>query len=132
MLLHRLRTKDPTQQLIGFVCVERLSAGGSMYHWRIWTLVPLLSIRFPVGKELAQTACREHTDVPSNNIKESLFLKHGLVSRTYYKKTLIMASTFGSKSKSFMIMSIPSQDEPLTKQPVVSFMIEMPKNHGHY
>ncbi|GJT93740.1 MAK10-like protein [Tanacetum coccineum] len=37
---------------------------------------------------------------------------------TYYKKSLIMASTFGSKSKFFMTMSIPSQDEPLTNQPV--------------
>ncbi|GJR06528.1 hypothetical protein Tco_0529512 [Tanacetum coccineum] len=49
---------------------------------------------------------------------ENLYLKHGLVSRTYYKKSLIMASTFGSKSKSFMTMSIPSQDEPLTNRPV--------------
>ncbi|GKA37458.1 MAK10-like protein [Tanacetum coccineum] len=30
--------------------------------------------------------------------QESLFLKHGLVSRTYSKKSLIMASTFGSKN----------------------------------
>ncbi|GJS69893.1 MAK10-like protein [Tanacetum coccineum] len=51
-------------------------------------------------------------------IKESLFLKHGLASRTYSKKSLIMASIFGSKSKSFMIMSIPPQDEPLTNWPV--------------
>ncbi|GJT47199.1 hypothetical protein Tco_0955914 [Tanacetum coccineum] len=49
-----------------------------------------------------------------NNIKKNLFLKHGLVSRTYSKKSLIMASTFGSKSKSFMTMSLPSQDKPLT------------------
>ncbi|GJY28810.1 hypothetical protein Tco_0404577 [Tanacetum coccineum] len=49
---------------------------------------------------------------------ENLYLKHGLVSRTYSKKSLIMASTFGSKSKSFMTMSIPSQDEPLTNRPV--------------
>nr|GEW18551.1 retrotransposon Orf1 [Tanacetum cinerariifolium] len=46
------------------------------------------------------------------------FMKHGLVSKTYYKKSLIMASTFGSNSKSFMTMSIPSQDEPLTNRPV--------------
>nr|GEU64092.1 retrotransposon Orf1 [Tanacetum cinerariifolium] len=50
---------------------------------------------------------------------ENPYLKHGIVSRTYYKKSLIMASTFGSKSKSFMTMSIPSQDEPLTNWPVV-------------
>ncbi|GJX28037.1 hypothetical protein Tco_0236116 [Tanacetum coccineum] len=48
----------------------------------------------------------------SNNIKESLFLKHGLISRTYSKKSLIMVSTFGSKSKSFMTMLILPQDEP--------------------
>ncbi|GJR52470.1 hypothetical protein Tco_1402991 [Tanacetum coccineum] len=52
---------------------------------------------------------------------ENLYTKHGLVSRTYYKKSLIMASTFGSKSKSFMTMSIPSQDEPLTNRPVSTF-----------
>ncbi|GKC19567.1 zinc finger, CCHC-type containing protein [Tanacetum coccineum] len=32
-----------------------------------------------------------------NNIKESLSLKHGLVSRTYSKKSLIMESIAGSK-----------------------------------
>ncbi|GJY89169.1 hypothetical protein Tco_0503797 [Tanacetum coccineum] len=49
---------------------------------------------------------------------ENLYQKHELVSRTYYKNSLIMASTFGSKSKYFMTMSIPSQDEPLTKRPL--------------
>ncbi|GJU25881.1 hypothetical protein Tco_1164502 [Tanacetum coccineum] len=48
---------------------------------------------------------------------EDLYLKHELVSRTYTKKSLIMASIIGSKSKSFMTMSIPSQDEQLTNQP---------------
>ncbi|GKC84705.1 hypothetical protein Tco_1140422 [Tanacetum coccineum] len=32
---------------------------------------------------------------------ENLYPKHGIVSRTYYKKSLIMASTFGSKSNFF-------------------------------
>ncbi|GJX87705.1 hypothetical protein Tco_0339719 [Tanacetum coccineum] len=68
------------------------------------------------------------TSLCSNNIKESLFLKHGLVLRTYSKKSIIMASTFGSKSKYFMTMSIPPQDEPLTNRPVVSFMTETTKN----
>ncbi|GJX27708.1 hypothetical protein Tco_0235787 [Tanacetum coccineum] len=49
---------------------------------------------------------------------ENLYPKHGLISRTYYKKSLIMASTFGSKSKFFMTVSIPSKDEPLTNRPV--------------
>ncbi|GJZ48520.1 hypothetical protein Tco_0602352 [Tanacetum coccineum] len=52
------------------------------------------------------------------HIKESLFLKHGLISRTYSKKSFIMASTFGSKSKYFMIVSILSQDEPSINRPV--------------
>ncbi|GJW77860.1 hypothetical protein Tco_0139542 [Tanacetum coccineum] len=60
------------------------------------------------------------------------FLKHGLVSRTYSKKSLIMASIFGSKSKSFMTMSIPSQGEPSINQPVASFVIETSKNPRHY
>ncbi|GKD46076.1 hypothetical protein Tco_1270721 [Tanacetum coccineum] len=54
---------------------------------------------------------------------ENLYLKHGFISRTYSKKSLIMASIFGFKSKSFMTMSIPSQDEPLTNQSV----LERPK-----
>nr|GEZ79750.1 hypothetical protein [Tanacetum cinerariifolium] len=46
-------------------------------------------------------------------------VKHGLVSRTYYKNSLIMALIVGFRSKIFMTMSIPSQDEPLTNRPVV-------------
>ncbi|GJY60991.1 hypothetical protein Tco_0461648 [Tanacetum coccineum] len=49
---------------------------------------------------------------------ENLYPKHGLVSRTYSKNSLIMASIFGSKSESFMTMSIPSRDEPLTNRPM--------------
>ncbi|GKG25873.1 hypothetical protein Tco_0399019 [Tanacetum coccineum] len=42
---------------------------------------------------------------------ENLYPKHGIVSRTYSKKSLIIASIFGSKSESFMTVSIPSQEE---------------------
>ncbi|GKA49990.1 hypothetical protein Tco_0743063 [Tanacetum coccineum] len=62
---------------------------------------------------------------------ENLSQKHGLVSRTYSKKSLIMASIFGSKSKYFMTMSIPSQDEPLTNRPVANSVTETPKNPEH-
>ncbi|GJY17887.1 hypothetical protein Tco_0389378 [Tanacetum coccineum] len=41
---------------------------------------------------------------------ENLFLKLGLDLRTYSKNSLIMASTFGFKSKSFMTMSIGQWD----------------------
>ncbi|GJW08262.1 hypothetical protein Tco_1570685 [Tanacetum coccineum] len=49
-------------------------------------------------------------DVPTSSHGRS-HPKHGLVSRTYSKKSLIMASIFGFKSKSFMTMSIRPQDE---------------------
>ncbi|GJR81523.1 hypothetical protein Tco_0152308 [Tanacetum coccineum] len=57
------------------------------------------------------------TSLCSNNIKENLSLKHGIVSRTYSKKPLIMASIFGSKSKSSTTMSIPPQVEPSINRP---------------
>nr|GEV92068.1 hypothetical protein [Tanacetum cinerariifolium] len=56
------------------------------------------------------------TSLPSNNIMANLSLKHRLVLRTYSKKSLIMVSIFGSKSKSFMTMSIPPQGEPSTNR----------------
>ncbi|GJZ03039.1 hypothetical protein Tco_0521000 [Tanacetum coccineum] len=78
-------------------------------HGRILLLVSLLNFFHREG--LQNSAM---TSLCSNNINESR-----LISRTYSKKSLIMASIFGSKSKSFMTMSIPSQDEPLTNRPVV-------------
>ncbi|GKE81260.1 hypothetical protein Tco_1551260 [Tanacetum coccineum] len=57
--------------------------------------------------------------IDSLDLDESLFLKHGLDLRTYSKKSLIIASIFGSKSKSFMTMSILPKYEPLTNQTVV-------------
>ncbi|GKD96274.1 hypothetical protein Tco_1380171 [Tanacetum coccineum] len=96
-------------------------------HGRILLLVSLLNSFHREGlQNFATISCC------SNNIMENLYLKHGLVSRTYYKKSLIMASIFGFKSKSFMSMSIPLQDEPLTNRPMASFVTEMPKNPRHY
>nr|GEU89203.1 retrotransposon Orf1 [Tanacetum cinerariifolium] len=74
------------------------------------------TIELPVGNNVAPLR------------SDTFQLKHGLVSRTYYKKSLIMASTFGSKSKFFMTMPIPSQGEPLTNWSVVSFMTKTSKN----
>ncbi|GKB84801.1 hypothetical protein Tco_0957073 [Tanacetum coccineum] len=39
-----------------------------------------------------------------------------------------MASIFGSKSKTFMTMSIPPQDEPLTNRPVLVKAISLPQD----
>ncbi|GKE34809.1 hypothetical protein Tco_1454131 [Tanacetum coccineum] len=58
------------------------------------------------------------TSLCSNNIKENLSLKHGLDSRTYSKKSLIVALIFGSKSKSFMTMLLLPQGEPSIIRPV--------------
>ncbi|GJY39171.1 hypothetical protein Tco_0425535 [Tanacetum coccineum] len=59
---------------------------------------------------------------------ENLYQKHGLVSRTYYKKSLVMASTSGSKSNFVMTMSTPSQDELLTNRPVTVKAIALPQD----
>ncbi|GKE10035.1 hypothetical protein Tco_1413586 [Tanacetum coccineum] len=55
-------------------------------HGRILLLVSLLN---SFHREGLQNSAM--TSLCSNNIKENLFLKHGLVSRTYLKKSLIMA-----------------------------------------
>ncbi|GJU70912.1 hypothetical protein Tco_1262317 [Tanacetum coccineum] len=56
--------------------------------------------------------------IDSLDLDVNLSLKHGLVSKTYFKKSLIMALIFGSKSKSFMTISIPLQGEPSINWPV--------------
>ncbi|GKD63243.1 nucleotide-binding alpha-beta plait domain-containing protein [Tanacetum coccineum] len=96
-------------------------------HWRILLLVSLLNSFHREGlQNFAMTS------LCSNNIKESLSQKHGLVSNIYFKKSLIIASIFGFKAKFFLTMSIPSQDGPLTNRPMASFVTEMLKNPGHY
>nr|GEW33244.1 reverse transcriptase domain-containing protein [Tanacetum cinerariifolium] len=109
---HGLRSEDPNQHL-------KIEIGLNVFqhdpspHGRILLLVFLLNSFHRKGPQNSAMISR-----CSNNIMENLYQKHGLVSRTYYKKSLIVASTFGSKSKIFMAMSIPSQDKPLTKWPV--------------
>nr|GEW08517.1 MAK10-like protein [Tanacetum cinerariifolium] len=53
----------------------------------------------------------EMASLCSNNIMVNLFLKHRLVSRTYSKKSLIMASIFGSKSNFYDNVSFPLKRE---------------------
>ncbi|GJV09239.1 hypothetical protein Tco_1346895 [Tanacetum coccineum] len=60
-------------------------------HGRILLLVSLLNSFHRVGPQNSTMISR-----CSNNIMKNLYQKHGLVSRTYYKKSLIMTSTFGS------------------------------------
>ncbi|GJS36971.1 MAK10-like protein [Tanacetum coccineum] len=97
---HGLWSEDPNQHLKDFLkLVDSLDLDGENRE----------RMRLRLQNSAMISLC-------SNNIKDNIFLKHGLVSRTYYKKSLIMASTFGSKSKSFMTMSLPPQDEPLTNR----------------
>ncbi|GJY22843.1 MAK10-like protein [Tanacetum coccineum] len=90
---------------------------------RILLLVSLLNAFHREGLQNS-----EMTSKCSNNIKVNLILKHGLVSRTYSKKSLIMASIFGCKSKYFLTMSIPPQGKPSIKRLVVRFVTKTPKN----
>ncbi|GKB95955.1 hypothetical protein Tco_0982092 [Tanacetum coccineum] len=92
-------------------------------HGRILLLVSLLNSFHREGLQNSVTA-----SCCSNNLKESLFLKHKIVLRTYSKKSLIMASTFSSKSKSFITMSIPPHDKPLTNRTVLVKAIYLPQD----
>ncbi|GJZ73454.1 hypothetical protein Tco_0637600 [Tanacetum coccineum] len=58
----------------------------------------------------------------------NLSLKHGLVSRTYSKNPLNMASIFGSKSKFSTIMYVFILRVKFTTPPAVNFTIRTPKN----
>nr|GEV48778.1 hypothetical protein [Tanacetum cinerariifolium] len=92
-------------------------------HRRILLLVSLLNSFHREGMQNF-----EMKSCCSNNIMENLYLKHRLVSRTYYKTSLIMASIVGFKSKFFMTMSILSQDELLINRPVVKNKQEKDKS----
>ncbi|GJZ49356.1 hypothetical protein Tco_0603546 [Tanacetum coccineum] len=71
-----------------------------------------------ITPDLTTRATRTPLSSPKGTMWVNLFMKHGLVSRTYSKKSLIMASVFGCKSKSFLTMSIPPQGEPSINRPV--------------
>ncbi|GJW14425.1 hypothetical protein Tco_0018558 [Tanacetum coccineum] len=61
-------------------------------------------------------------------LRVNLSLKHGLVSRTYSKNPLNMASIFGSKSKFSTIMYVFILRVKFTTPPAVNFTIRTPKN----
>ncbi|GKD43762.1 hypothetical protein Tco_1268407 [Tanacetum coccineum] len=61
---------------------------------------------------------------------ENLYPKHRLVSRTYSKKSLIMTSIVGFKSKFSMIMSPFILSTRLSAPPAANSAIRMPRNLG--
>ncbi|GJX02822.1 MAK10-like protein [Tanacetum coccineum] len=91
---HGFQSKDPNQHLKDFLkLVDSLDLDDPSPHGRILLLISLLNSFHRKGLKNFKM-----TSLCSNNIKESLSLKHGLVSRTYSKKSLIMTSIFGSKN----------------------------------
>nr|GEX26268.1 MAK10-like protein [Tanacetum cinerariifolium] len=107
--------------------LERLSAG-SISTWEDLTTC-FLGQLFPPKRTV-----KLNNDILmfQQHQSESL-LKHELVLKTYSKKSLIMASIFGSKSKSFMTMLIPPQDEPSIKRLVaISFPQDVPSTSDRH
>nr|GEW53072.1 hypothetical protein [Tanacetum cinerariifolium] len=106
---HGLQSEDPNQHLKDFRTHLTLTV-------KTGKECPCVSFNFPFVTKLAiGLNVFQQDPSPHGRI---LLLNHGLILRTYSIKSLIMASTFGSKSKFFMTMSIPSQNEPLTNWPV--------------
>ncbi|GJS30153.1 MAK10-like protein [Tanacetum coccineum] len=70
----------------------------------------------PLRSDTIRTAKLRNDILMFQQHQVNISLKHGLDSRTYSKNSLIMASIFGSKSKSFMTMSIPPQGESSIKR----------------
>ncbi|GKE38389.1 hypothetical protein Tco_1461794 [Tanacetum coccineum] len=97
---HGLQSKDPNQHLKDFlILVDSLDLDGEnkertrlcLFQFSLCDQASNWLERLPAG------SITTWEDLTTQN----LYLKHGLISRTYYKKSLIMASTFGSKSKFF-------------------------------
>ncbi|GKE26123.1 hypothetical protein Tco_1441507 [Tanacetum coccineum] len=106
---HGLRFEDPNQHLKDFLkLMDSLDLDGKIEKERA-----CVYFNFPFAIKLV-TGLNVFQQDPSPH--ENLSQKHGLISRTYSKNSFIMASIFGSKSKSFMTMSLPPQDEPLTNR----------------
>nr|GEV39563.1 MAK10-like protein [Tanacetum cinerariifolium] len=114
---HGLWSEDPNQYLKDFLeLVDSLDIDGEtrertrlrLFQFSLRDQAANWLERFPAG------SITTWEDLTTQN----LYQKYEHVLRSYYKKSLIMASTFGFKFKFFMTMSILSQDEPLINQPV--------------
>nr|GEU56489.1 zinc finger, CCHC-type [Tanacetum cinerariifolium] len=112
---YRLRSEDPNQHLKDFLkLVDSLDLDGSITTWEN------LTTRF-----LTQVLPPRRTTKLCNDIL--MFQQHQGESileemnrfKDLIQKSLIMASIFGSMSKFFMTMSIPSQDEPSISRPML-------------
>ncbi|GKD16772.1 MAK10-like protein [Tanacetum coccineum] len=121
---HGLQYEDPNQHLKDFLkLVDSLDLDGSITTWEDLT-TRFRAQFFLLGRN---AKLRNNILMFQQHHGESLF-EAWTRFKDLLEKSLIMASTFASKSKFFMTMSIPSQDEPLTNRPVVSFVTETLKN----
>nr|GEU79037.1 MAK10-like protein [Tanacetum cinerariifolium] len=120
---HELRSEDPNQHLKDFLkVVDSFDLDGenrekNVHHHMGGSYYPIPCLILSIGKDRKNSAMISSC---SNNIMENLYPKHGLISRTYHKKSLIMASTFGSNwngprdfAKSVKAIALP-QDVPST------------------
>ncbi|GKC42549.1 hypothetical protein Tco_1060271 [Tanacetum coccineum] len=123
---HGLRSEDPNQHLMDFLklvgSLDLDVANRESTRLRLFQFY----LRDQASNWLEHLPTRS-ISTWEDLIPVNLFLKHGLVSRTYSKKSLIMASIFGFESKSVMTMSIPPQGEPSISRPVaISLPQEVP------
>nr|GEX36555.1 MAK10-like protein [Tanacetum cinerariifolium] len=123
---HGLQSEDPNQHLKDFL--KLVDSHDLDYEYRERTCLRLFQIPFAIKLATSLIIFQQDPSPPGRILLLNLYREHGLVSSTCYKKSLIMASTFGSKSKFFMTMSIPSQDEPLTDRPVPVKAITLPQD----
>ncbi|GKC80581.1 zinc finger, CCHC-type containing protein [Tanacetum coccineum] len=107
---HELRSEDPKQHLKDILkLIDSLDLDGSITTWEDLTTYFLAQF-FPPGRTVKLGI---NILMLQQHHRESLS-KAWTCFKELLQKSLIMASTFGSKYKFFMTMSIPSQDEPLT------------------
>ncbi|GJU62540.1 hypothetical protein Tco_1244375 [Tanacetum coccineum] len=101
---HRLRSEDPNQHLKDFLkLVDSLDLDvANMERTRLHLFQFSLAIKLAIGLNVFQ-----QDPSPLGRILLLIYLLN-----SFHRNYSIMASIFGSKSKSFMTMSIPPQGEP--------------------
>ncbi|GJY15366.1 zinc finger, CCHC-type containing protein [Tanacetum coccineum] len=120
---HELRSEDPNQHLKDFLkLVDSLdldNANRERTRLRSITTWEDLTTRFLAQFFLPGRTAKLHNDILTfQQHHEESVSKAWTRFKDLLQNSLIMASTFGSKSKFFMTMLILSQDEPLTNRPV--------------
>nr|GEU95016.1 zinc finger, CCHC-type [Tanacetum cinerariifolium] len=116
---HGLRSKDQNQHLNDFLkLVDSLDHDGENRE-RTRLRLFQFSLRDQASNWLEQRTAKLCNDIMMFQQHQGESLPEAWTRfKDLLQKYLIMASIFGSKSKSFMTMSLPPQDKPLTNRPV--------------